>query len=116
VVVIRETTSKLETCDLDHPVICWYRKHRQLACQEGGFAAYFPLDVLIVHSSTLTVAINGECPSCDDFSLGETVRFESLEFITDCFGFLSLSPRGGRVMRYLRVSNTYWIVVVAGHD
>jgi hypothetical protein len=81
--------------DHDHPVICRYRKHRQLAHQEGGFAAYFPLDVLIVHSSMLTVIIDGECLPCDDFSLGETVCFESLEFIIDCFGRLSLSPRGG---------------------
>jgi hypothetical protein len=27
VLVVRETTLELETCDLDHPVICWYIKH-----------------------------------------------------------------------------------------
>jgi hypothetical protein len=92
--VIRETTSKLETCDLDHPIICQCRKHRQLARQEGGFTSCFPLDVLMVHSSALAVAVDSKRLMCGGFSLDETVHFASLEFITDCFGGLSLFPKG----------------------
>jgi hypothetical protein len=47
----------------------------------------------MVHSSALTVSTNGECLTCSGFSLGETICFGSLEFITDCFGSLNLSPK-----------------------
>jgi hypothetical protein len=53
----------------------------------------FPLDVLMVLSSVLVVAVDGECLACGGFTLGETVHFGRLEFITDCFGGMSLSPR-----------------------
>jgi hypothetical protein len=52
----------------------------------------FPLDILMVPSSVLAVSTNSERLTCDDFSLGEIIRFGSIEFITDCFGGLSLSP------------------------
>jgi hypothetical protein len=94
VLVVRETTLELETRDLDHRVICRCIKHRRLAHQEGRFAACFSLDVLMVHSSMLTIATNGERLTCGGFSLGKTIHFESLEFITDCFCGLSLSPKG----------------------
>jgi hypothetical protein len=41
---------------------------------------------------TLTVITGGERLSSDVFSLGETICFKNLEFITDRFGGLSLSP------------------------
>jgi hypothetical protein len=41
----------------------------------------------------LTVATNDKCPTCNGFSLGKTICFRSLEFIADCFGGLSLSPK-----------------------
>jgi hypothetical protein len=47
----------------------------------------------MVHSSMLAVT-DGEHLTCSGFSLGETVNFESLQFIIDCFDRLSLSPRG----------------------
>jgi hypothetical protein len=53
----------------------------------------FPLDVPMVHSSALAISADGECLTCSGFSLSKTVRFGSLEFIADCFGGLSLSPR-----------------------
>jgi hypothetical protein len=107
--IVNETISELESHDpVDH-VIYWYRKHRQLACQEGGFVACFPLNVsmvhsstfvacfplniLMVHSSTLIITTDGEHLTCGGF-FGETIRFGSLEFITDCFSSLSLSPKG----------------------
>jgi hypothetical protein len=48
----------------------------------------------MVPSSALAVAADGELLSCDVFSLGETIRFGSLEFIADRFSGLSLSPIG----------------------
>jgi hypothetical protein len=43
----------------------------------------FPLDVLMVQSSMLIISTDGERPMCGGFSLGETICFESLEFIAD---------------------------------
>jgi hypothetical protein len=54
----------------------------------------FPLDVLMVPSSVLTVDAGGARLSCGGFSLGETILFGSLEYSTDHFGGLSLSPMG----------------------
>jgi hypothetical protein len=45
----------------------------------------------------LVVAADSERLLCGGFSLGETIHFESLEFIADCFDGLSLSPRSGGV-------------------
>jgi hypothetical protein len=61
---------------------------------ERGFAACFPLDVLMVHSSALIVATDGEHLTCNCFSLGKTILFGSIEFIIDYFGGLSLFPKG----------------------
>jgi hypothetical protein len=80
-------------CDLVDPVFCRCKKYRQLPCKKGGFSVCFPLDVLMVHSSTLAISTDAEHLTCGGFSLGETIRFGSLQFITNCFGGLSLSPR-----------------------
>jgi hypothetical protein len=48
----------------------------------------------MVHSSTLTITTDGEHLTCGGFSLGKTVHSGSLEFIVDCFGNLSFSPKG----------------------
>jgi hypothetical protein len=48
----------------------------------------------MVDISMLAVATNGECLMCGVFSLSETIHLGSLEFITDCFSSLSLSPKG----------------------
>jgi hypothetical protein len=48
----------------------------------------------MVPSSALTVATDGERPSCNFFFLSETICFGSLKFIANYFGGLSLSPMG----------------------
>jgi hypothetical protein len=66
-----------------------------LCARLGDLQHSFPLDVLMVPSLVLIIAIGGECLLCDGFSLGETICFGSLEFIADRFGGLILSPMGG---------------------
>jgi hypothetical protein len=53
----------------------------------------FPLDVPMVSSSSLTIAVDGEHLTCGGFSIGKTIHFGSLEFSTNCFSGLSISPR-----------------------
>jgi hypothetical protein len=48
----------------------------------------------MVHSSTLIDSTDGEHLTYGGFNLGKTIHFGSLEFIADCFGSLSLSPKG----------------------
>jgi hypothetical protein len=55
----------------------------------------FDLHVTIVHPSMLTIGTDIEHLTCSGFSLGKTVCFGSLVFITDCFGSQSLSPSRG---------------------
>jgi hypothetical protein len=62
--------------------------------RKGDLQLAFPLYVLMVLSLMLIVIVDGECLSCNVFSLGETIHFRSLEFTADRFGGLSLSPMG----------------------
>jgi hypothetical protein len=48
----------------------------------------------MVHSSTLPVITDNKHQTCGGFTLGETIHFWNLEFITDRFGSLSLSSEG----------------------
>jgi hypothetical protein len=56
---------------------------------------FFSSGVPMVPSSMIFVAAYGECLTCGGFSLSETVRPGSFEFIADYFRGLSLSPRRG---------------------
>jgi hypothetical protein len=47
----------------------------------------------MIHSSMLVVTTDGERLTCGGFSLDETIRFGSLEFIINCFGSLSFYPK-----------------------
>jgi hypothetical protein len=80
--------------DLDHPISCWGKNTISWHAKKGELQQAFPLGVLMVPSSVLTIATDGERLSCHVFSLGETICFGSLEFITDRFDSLSLSPMG----------------------
>jgi hypothetical protein len=50
----------------------------------------------MVLSYAITVATNGEHMMCSGFSLSETIRLGSFEFIANYFGRLSLSPVRGK--------------------
>jgi hypothetical protein len=52
------------------------------------------LNISMVHSSKVTIIADSKHQTGISFTLGETVRFDSLEFITDRFGRLSLSDKG----------------------
>jgi hypothetical protein len=65
-----------------------------LAHQEGAFVACFLVNVLMVHSPKPTVVTDSNRLIDVGFTLGKTIRFSSLDFITNCFGTLSLSPEG----------------------
>jgi hypothetical protein len=83
---------RTRTHDIDHPVLAGVENIDSWHARKGDLQRAFPLDVPMVPSSPLAATANGECLSRDDFSLGETIRFGSLDFITDCFGGRSLSP------------------------
>jgi hypothetical protein len=82
------------TRDLDHPVSYRGKNTDSWHARKGYLRCSFPLDVPMVPSSVLAIAADVECLSCGGFSISETICFGSLEFITDCFSGLSLSPRG----------------------
>jgi hypothetical protein len=79
--------------DLNHLFLAGAKNTDCWRTRKGDLQRAFPLDILMVPSSALALAANGEPLSCDGFSLGETICFGSLEFIAECFGGLSLSPR-----------------------
>jgi hypothetical protein len=62
---------------------------------EKGVCSVLFLDaVLMVPSSAFVATAGGRHLLCNGFTLGETVRFGSLELITDHFDGLRLSPLG----------------------
>jgi hypothetical protein len=80
--------------DLDHPILASAKNTNNWKARKGDLQCAFPLDVLMVPSSALAVATDGERLSYDVFSLDKTIHFGSLEFIADRVGDLSLSSMG----------------------
>jgi hypothetical protein len=81
--------------DLNHPVLAGAKNIDSWHARKGDLQCAFLLDVLMVPSSAINITIDGGSLMCDGFSLGETVRLGSFEFIVDYFDGLSLSPRRG---------------------
>jgi hypothetical protein len=86
---------RTRTRDIDHPVLPGAENTDSWHARKEDLQRSFPLDVQMVHSSTITIRADSEHLTCGGFSLGETVCLESFEFIADYFGSLSLSPRRG---------------------
>jgi hypothetical protein len=63
--------------------------------RKGDLQRAFPLDVLMVLSSSIVIAADGERLACSGFSLSETVHLGNFKFITDYFSGLSRSPERG---------------------
>jgi hypothetical protein len=91
--VVLKTTSELERVILTTLYLASAKNTNSCCARKGDLQRAFPLDVLMVPSSVLTAITDGEPLACGGFSLGKTIRFRSLDFITDCFSGLSLSPR-----------------------
>jgi hypothetical protein len=58
----------------------------------GDLQRTFPLDVPMVASPRLSFITNDNNPTDIGLAPGSAIHFGSLEFITDPFGHLSLSP------------------------
>jgi hypothetical protein len=101
------------THDLDHPVLAVAKSTDSWHAGKGDLQRAFLLDVLMVPSSALAIAADGERLSCGGFSLGETIRFESLEFITNRFDGLSPPPHGGWLRRHRQGLNPRWATILA---
>jgi hypothetical protein len=80
-------------CDLDHHVLAGEENTDKWHARKRDLQYTFPMDVPMVPSLTLIITADGEFFLLCDFSLSETIRYGRLEFIADCFGGLSLSPR-----------------------
>jgi hypothetical protein len=63
--------------------------------RKGDLQRAFPLDVVMVPSSTIAFTTIDKHLTCGRFSLGKTVHLGNFEFIADYFGGMSLSPRRG---------------------
>jgi hypothetical protein len=75
-----------KTHDLGHHVLVVAENNDNWHAMKEDLHGAFSLDVLMVSSSVLIIAADDECLSDGGFSLNETIRFGSLEFITDNFG------------------------------
>jgi hypothetical protein len=79
--------------DLGHRVFANLENTDSWCSRKGDLQRAFHLDVLMVTTFAHVISTTGERLICGGFSFGEMVPFGSLEFIANCFGGLSLSPR-----------------------
>jgi hypothetical protein len=79
-------------CDLDHHILVGAENIDSWHAMKGDLERAFPLDVLMVPSSVITVAADSERLTCGGFPISETICLGNFEFITDYIGGLSLSP------------------------
>jgi hypothetical protein len=93
--VVHKTTLELERVILTTLYLISAKNTFSWCARKGDLQRTFPLDILMVPSSAFIIAADGERPSCDVFSLGESICLGSFEFIADYFGGLSLSPMRG---------------------
>jgi hypothetical protein len=90
--------------------------------RQGDLQRDFPLDVLMVPSSTIAIKANGERLTCGGFSLSETIHLGNFEVIVDYFGSLNLSPtRGDQGATFMgsthsRVSTPRWAMMEASTE
>jgi hypothetical protein len=86
---------RTRTLDPDHPVLAGVENIDSWCTRKGDLQRACPLDILMVPSSMITNAADGEHLMCGGFSLYETIRLGHFEFIADYFTGLSLSPERG---------------------
>jgi hypothetical protein len=66
------------TNDLHHPILASAEHTDSWCAKKGNLQHVFPLDILMVPSSMITIATNDEHLMCGGFSLGETIHLGSL--------------------------------------
>jgi hypothetical protein len=81
--------------DLGHPILAGAKNTNSWRTRKADLQRSFPLDILMVLSSAITVAADGERLTCGGFSLGQIIHLGSFEFITNYFSGVSLCPRTG---------------------
>jgi hypothetical protein len=92
--VVHKTISKLEHVILTTLYFAGVENTDSWCVWKGDLQRAFSLDVPMVCSSVITIAVDDECLMCGGFPLGETIPLGSFEFIINYFGGLSLSPGG----------------------
>jgi hypothetical protein len=107
--VVHKTTLELEHEILTTLYLVDVKNTNSWCARKGNLQHAFPLDVPMVPSFVITVAVEGECLMCGGFSLSETIHLGSFEFITDYIGGLSLSPGRGNL------APPSWAQLVAGY-
>jgi hypothetical protein len=66
------------TCDLDHPIFAGAENTDSWHARKRDLHHAFPLVVLMVPSSVITITANDERLTCGDFSLGEPFALRDL--------------------------------------
>jgi hypothetical protein len=94
---VYKTTSELERVTFTTLYLADAKNIDSWHARKGNLQCAFPMDVPMVPSFVLTVATDGERLMCSGFSIGETIRLRSFEFIPDYFGGPSLSPRRSNI-------------------
>jgi hypothetical protein len=93
--VVCKTISEQECTISTTLYVAGAKTHQQWVHQERGFAVCFSSRCSDGSLICDRCRCDGECLTCSEFSLGETVHHGNFEFIIDYFGDLSLSPRRG---------------------
>jgi hypothetical protein len=81
--VVHKTTSELEHAILTTLYLAGAKNTFIWPARKGDLQCAFPLDILMVPSSMITITTDGECLMCGGFTLGKTVYLGSIEFIAD---------------------------------
>jgi hypothetical protein len=77
--VVCKTTSEQEYMRLTTLYLAGAKNIDSWCARKGDLQCAIPLDVLMVLSSAITVAANGECLTCSGFSLAETIHRRNFE-------------------------------------
>jgi hypothetical protein len=101
---VYKTTSELEHVTFTTLYLADAKNIDSWCARKGNLQRVFPMDVPMVPSFALTIATDGERLTCSGFSLGETIRLRSFEFVPDYVGGLSLSPRRSNIGAAFMVS------------
>jgi hypothetical protein len=85
---------RIGTCDFDHPISCWCQKNTDSwHARKGYLQRAFPLDDLMVPTPKLSFIANNNNPTDVGLAPDSTIHFDSLGFIADHLGRLSLFPQ-----------------------